>query len=177
MRKLSLFVACLVLGWTPAEAANLATFTPAPVYTPAASPSPDTGQSRNDQVPNVGGFVWERANIAEGGQQIGSTASGASLLTFVKRGICTFDLPAIAAVATPIVGPPNFVTVSCTATGAAVGDSVFASFQNWSTTQYLGLALNSAVVSAANTLQFTFTHGSLAGLDAAPLTVNYLVVR
>ena len=159
-------------------AANLAT--PTATVTPAiaAAPAADGGQRRSDQAPAVpGGKIHADVDTFEGGLQVGTTAAGASKITFLARGTCLFDLPAIAAVGTPIVGPPVAVTVSCAATGAAVGDSLFATLYNYPIGEYKGLLLSSSRVSAADTLEFTFTHGSLAGLDAAPLTVNYLVVR
>lgn len=177
MRKFVVIAALLALA-TPAGAANLATPTATiAAATPVATPSPDDQLRRDAQQPAVGGRVVEQAETFEGGIQIGKTGDGASKLAFVARGVCTFDLPAFAAVPTPMVGPPRVQKLNCTATGAAVGDAVFVTLQRWGEGEYVGIRLDAARVIATNTLELQFTQGSLAGLDPGPLTVNYLVVR
>ncbi len=183
MTRALILTLTILLASTSAWAANLATGTPISAFTPAATPSPDTAQVRSVQNPVPGGDVVQKPNVYEGGLQIGTEAAGASLLTFLKRGTCVVDPPAFAAVATPTVGIVHAVKITCAATGAAVGDSVFVSPQVYSgatadaAVEYNGMKLHAAWISAADTLAMTFTHGSLAGLDPAPLTVHYLVVR
>jgi hypothetical protein len=175
MLKRSLAVAMLVALAAPVHAANLATPTAtAAAATPAASPSPDAAQRTDQVTKQVGGIQYERQIIAEGGLQAGAAGS---LLSFVKRAKCTFDLPAFAAVPTPVVGPPRVQKLNCTVTGAAVGDGVFAALQRWGEGEYVGMQLDAATVIDTDTVELQFTQGSLAGLDPGPLTVQLLVVR
>jgi hypothetical protein len=177
MKRLLLAVLVLLLA-APVHAANLATPTAtAAAATPAATASPDGAQARAQQAVQAGGLVFEKPNTFEGGAQIGKTADGATLVTFMARYKCTFDLPAFTAVPTPVVGPPRMQKLNCAATGAVVGDGVFASLQRWGEGEYVGMTLDTATVIAADLIELQFTHGSLAGLDPGPLTVELLVVR
>ena len=162
----------------PAWAADLATRTPPfATLTPAATPSPNAISDADAASGIAQKKRYTAEQLFEAGLTVGTEAGSASTITFLKLGRCTVNLPAIAAVPTPIVGPPRDVVVWCTMTGAAVGDSVFHSLRNHTTTEYYGLTINSAQVIAANTIQLAFTQGSLAGLDPGPLVVDLLVLR
>lgn len=184
-----LLLALLVLSLTaPVHAANLATPTAtAALATPAASPSPDGSQRTDQQARQVGGIRYDKPSTFDGGLQVGTTAAGASLLTFSKRGSCLLDLPSIAAVPTPAPTPatsfgfvPSVVKASCTATGVAVGDLVLNAgldVMDTGTTNYEALALGRCKVTAADTLSCWFKYTGPSALDPGPLTLEYWVVR
>lgn len=159
MRKL-IFLAGLavVLTATAAQAQ-----TPAP--TVAATASPDGSQRRDAQAPAVGGFVFSQPNIHEGGAQIGTTANGASLLTFVKRGSCVVNPNQL--------GAADVQDITCAATGAVAGDAVFAAIATVSDVKAATI-----VRAAAGTDSVTFKlMGMTAAQDMGAVTINFLVVR
>jgi hypothetical protein len=187
MKRFLVLVALVGLV-TPAYAADLATPTAtAALATPAATASPDGSQRTDTQSKRLGGDRVERADTFEAGLQIGTTAAGASLLTFAKRGKCTLNLPSIAAVPTPAPTPatsfgfvPALVKVSCAATGVAVGDLVLHAgldVMDTGTTNYEALRLSRCKVSAADTLSCWLHYTGPSALDPGALTLEYLVVR
>lgn len=187
MKRLLVGVALLALA-TPAGAADLATPTAtAALATPAATASPDASQRVDTQSKRIGGERVERADTFEGGLQIGTTAAGASLLTFAKRGKCTLNLPSIAAVPTPAPTPatsfgmvPTVVKVSCTATGVATGDLVLHAgldTMDTGTTNYEALRLARCKATATDTLSCWLQYTGPSALDPGALTLEYLVVR
>lgn len=187
IRRLLMVVGLVALS-APSFAADLATPTAtAALATPAATASPDGSQRREEMAPSVGGHVFEKANIFEGGLQIGTTDNGASLLTFAKRGSCLLNLPSIAAVPTPAPTPatsfgqiPSVVKVSCTATGVAVGDLVLHAgldVMDTASTNYEALSISRCKATATNTLSCWLRYTGPSALDPGPLTLEYLVVR
>ena len=174
-------VVALLPGRVWAQATPTAT---AGAATPAATASPDGAQRVDTQSKRLGGDRVERAETFEAGLQIGTTAAGASLLTFVKRGSCTFD---VASLTTATVAPtpwpgyvPKVSKITCTATGAATGDLVFTTgldVFDTATTTYEALSVSRCKVTATNTLSCWLHYSGSAALDPAPLTLNYLVVR
>ena len=90
--------------------------TPGGGFTPAAAASPDPGYRRSDALEGMPGQrVYKDAQTFEGGTQVGTTASGASAIMFIKRVKCTVDPPSLTV-------PGMSAAVTCTATGAAAGD-------------------------------------------------------
>lgn len=169
MRFVVLLVAALLLA-RPAQAADLATPTAtAAAATPAATASPDASQRRDEQMSAVGGQSFEKPDIFEGGLQIGKTADGASLFTFAKRGTCTFNPPSLATDA--------FTVVSCTATGAAVGDFVIGQIRPWNVTDYTQIVIAGSRVTATDTVQFTLQNTGADTVDAGDLSIGYVVLR
>jgi hypothetical protein len=149
-----------VLAWAGPAAAQ----TPTPVT--VASPSPDGHQNRDRQRPSTGGEWLESPVTFEGGAQIGKTSLGASLLTFVARGNCLVD-------PSGDLGDGAETIVSCTATGAIVGDMGLAAIQS---TEDVSDVHIKRVRVTANMIQFTI--GSYtAGQDPGVLSINYLVIR
>jgi ABC-type amino acid transport substrate-binding protein len=152
--------------------------------TPAASPSPDGSQRTDQQAKRVGGDRVERAETFDGGLQIGTTAAGASLVTFLKRGSCVLDLPSISTTTVAPTPWPGFVPAvskaTCTVTGAAVGDTVlFAGLDvfDTATTNYEALRLSRCKVTATDTLSCWFHYSGTAAFDPPDLTLHYVVLR
>jgi hypothetical protein len=185
LRRIAVLSALVALIAAPAFAATAPTPTAtAGLMTPVASPSPD-GSQRVDQVTKqVGGIEYERPIVMDGGAQIGSTASGASLITFMKRGSCVLDIPSMTTATVAPTPWPGFVPLaskaSCTATGVAVGDTVLPAgleVFDTATTDYEALRISRCTASETNTITCWFHYSGRAALDPPPLTFNYVVVR
>ncbi len=138
--------------------------TPTPVT--AASPSPAAGQRRDAVTSMVGGVAYSQPVIAEGGLQIGTTAAGAALLSFVKRGECYVDPSAS-------LGDGAETIVSCAATVAAAGDFVIGAI---ATTDDVTDVYIKRATAYTDSVQFSI--GSYtAAQNPGTLTIRYLVVR
>lgn len=169
MRFVVLVVAAVLIAGT-AQAADLATPTAtAAAATPAATASPGASQRRDEQMSAVGGQAFEKPDAFEGGLQIGKTSAGASLFTFAKRGLCTFNPPSLSTDA--------FTVISCTATGAAVGDFVVGQIRPWNVTDYTQIVIAGSRVTATDTIQFTLQNTGADTVDAGDLSIGYLVLR
>lgn len=163
MRKFLLAVLVLL---HPALALAQTPATPAGTSTPAATASPDSALDRRNQVPQVGGEVYEKAVTFEAGAQIGKTADGASDLTFVKRVKATVNPVAVG-------GPGASTTVRVAATGAVAGDFVKCT---------LPLASASGVVVKSEATGTDFVDIELVGIhdvfvDVGAVAIQCLVVR
>ena len=137
---------------------------PTPVT--AGTPAADTAQRVDQQTKEVGAIRYERPLTFDGGAQIGTTAAGAALLTFVARGTCTVD-------PSSSLGDGAETIVSCTATGAAAGDFVVGVIATTSdvTDVYIKRA-----TAFTNSVQFSL--GSYtAAQNPGDLEIRYMVVR
>ena len=141
--------------------------TPAGTSTPAAVASPNSQERRSEALPAAPGKrVYTDAQTLEGGLQVGTTAAGASKITFISRVKCTVDPVAVA-------GPGASTIVGCAATGAAAGD--FASCS-------LPLASASSVVIKSVAATTNRIDIELVGIhdvfgDAGSVIIQCLVVR
>ena len=142
--------------------------TPAGLFTPAAVASPNAQERRSDALPAAPGKrVFLDAQTFDGGAQVGTTAAGASKLTFMKRIKCTVDPPSLTV-------PGMIANVSCAATGAAAGDFAACS---------LPLASSSGVVIKSVAAATDVVSISLVGIsdaafpDVGSVDIQCLVVR
>lgn len=138
--------------------------TPTPVT--AATASADEGQVRNRQRPSNGGDALQNPMTFEGGAQIGTTAAGASLYTFSKRGTCLVDPSAS-------LGDGAETIVSCAATGAAAGDLVLGAI---ATTSDVSDVYIKRATAFTDSVQFSI--GSYtAAQNPGDLEIRFLVLR
>lgn len=114
---------------------------------------------------SVGDDASVTGDLAAGTAAVGS---GGTVITLIKKGSVTVDLPNVVAAA-------NAVDVSITVTGAAVNDIVW--LQPPAAALTAGLQLLQAWVSATNTVKIRVYNPTGGDINEASSTWNYALIR